>query len=171
SGALALSGDGTKLVVGPSENVASIVVMSLVNATYGTVVSKIDTNGSAKIFDVRLDPFDPNGNGFYATDQTKSRLLVIDANAGSITRTIALDKNPAQMAFLDATYMVVAEADHDALAVVDRVAGTVEARVPVFDPKAPHGFSPTALAYDAAAKRLYAVLASVNAIEAYDVSP
>ncbi|HEX7600023.1 MAG TPA: alkaline phosphatase family protein, partial [Polyangiaceae bacterium] len=110
------------------------------------------------------------GKTFYASDQTNSRLIELDAVAGKITRTIALDKNPSQIAFLDAKYLVVTESDHDALAIVDRVSGMVAAHVDVFESKAPHGFSPSALAYDAANKRLYATLASINAVEAYDVT-
>jgi hypothetical protein len=96
--------------------------------------------------------------------------VAIDAAAGKVTQTIALEKNPSQIVFLDATYAVVAESDSDSLAVVDRVAGTVEARVPVFEPDAPRGFSPAALTWDAPRNRLYATLAGVNAVEAYDVT-
>ena len=104
------------------------------------MLSTIDTGGSRAIFDVRLDPFDPTGTTFYASDQSASRLLVVDALAGKITKTIPLDKNPSQIAFLDAQWLVVSETDHDALAVVDRIAGTVEARIEVFEASSPRGF-------------------------------
>jgi len=52
---------------------------------------------------------------------------------------------------------------------VNRASGMVEAKVEVFEQGAPHGFSPNALAYDPNNKRLYATLAGVNAVEAYDV--
>jgi DNA-binding beta-propeller fold protein YncE len=86
-----------------------------------------------------------------------------------VTRTIQVEKNPSQIVFLDATYLLVTETDGDSIALIDRAAGTVASRIPVFEKGAPHGFSPSALAYDPATKRLYAVLAGVNAVEAYDV--
>jgi hypothetical protein len=168
-GAIAATKDGSRLVVGPSQTVDAFQIVSLGAADYGTVLATIDTGTTRSVFDVRLDPFDPAGKTFYASDQTNSQLLELDAMAGTITRKIALDKNPSQIAFLDAQYLVVTESDHDQLAVVDRVSGMVASHVDVFESKSPHGFSPTALTYDAVNKRLYATLASINAIEAYDV--
>jgi YVTN family beta-propeller protein len=121
------------------------------------------------VFDLQLDPFDPSGTLFYATDESASKVYEIDAAQAKITRTIAVGKNPAQLAFLDPQYMVVAEADSDVIAILDRAAGEVAAEVHVFEDKSPRGFSPTALAYDPAASRLYTTLAGVNAVEAYDI--
>ena len=48
---------------------------------------------------------------FYATDQIASRASSRSTPPqATVTRTIALEKNPSQIAFLDATYLVVAEA-------------------------------------------------------------
>jgi len=170
AGAIAATGDGQRLVVGPSEYAQELQILSLADADYGKKLAVVDIEGSHAVFDVRLDPFDPAGKTFYASDQSASRLIELDAAAGKVTRTIDLQKNPAQLVFLDATWMVVAEADSDALAIVDRVAGSVATRVQVFEPDSPRGFSPSALAYDATAKRLFATLAGVNAIEVYDVA-
>jgi DNA-binding beta-propeller fold protein YncE len=170
SGAIAATPAGDRLIVAPSEHAEEFLVLSLAAADYGAKLASIPIDGSQSIFDLRLDPFDPEGDTFYASDMGGSRLMEIDAATSTITRTIPLMKNPAQMAFLDPTYVVVAEADSDALAVVNRAAGEVEARVPVFEPDSPRGFSPTALAYDTAQQRLYATLAGVNAVEVYDVT-
>ncbi|UQA62859.1 alkaline phosphatase family protein [Polyangium aurulentum] len=169
AGAIAATGDGTRLLVGPSQWAKEIQVISLETANYGTKLATIST-GSYALFDLKRDPFDPGGTTFYATDQAGSRLLEIDAAAGKVLRTIALAKSPAQMVFLDATYMVVAEAHGDSIAIVNRATGNVDARVPVFEADAPRGFSPSALAYDAQNGRLYATLAGVNAVEVYDVA-
>jgi len=169
AGAIAKTSDGARLLVAPADHADEVLILSLASGSYGTKLAAIPIDGSRNLFDLKLDPFDPAGSTFYASDQSKSRLLEIDGAGGAIKRSISLQKNPAQIAFLDATYMVVAEADSDSIAVVNRASGEVEARVPVFEQGSPRGFSPSALAYDAANKRLYATLAGVNAVEVYDV--
>jgi DNA-binding beta-propeller fold protein YncE len=171
AGAIAATGDGKRLLVGPSQYAEEVQVISLDAADYGKKLATIPLDKSHAVFDLKLDPFDPAGKTFYLTDQSANRLVEIDGMTAQVTRTVALTKSPAQMVFLDATYMVVAEAHGDALAIVNRAKGTVETQVPVFEKDAPHGASPTTLAYDAKAKRLYATLAGVNAVEAYDVAP
>lgn len=169
SGAIALSGDGKRLVVGPSQYAEQFQVISLEDADYGTRLATISSSGSHAIFDVRLDPFDPLGITFYATDQSASRLLEIEIGKDTPTRVIPLAKSPAQLAFLDETYLVVAEAHGDSIAIVNRATGAVDARVPVFEEDSPRGLAPSALTYDAANKRLYATLAGINAVEVFDV--
>jgi hypothetical protein len=169
SGAIATTGDGKRLVVAPSEYAEDVVVFSLADADYGKKVATVPI-GVDKVFDLRLDPFDPAGTTFYATDFVQHRLLEIDAAHGKLVRTVQLEGHPAQIAFLDATWAVVTEANTDAIAIVDRAKGTVAARIPAFEKDAPHGFSPTALAYDATNKRLYAALSMMNAVEVYDVA-
>lgn len=171
SGAIAATQAGDRLVVAPSEHASEIVIVSLAAADYGSRIAAIPLTGTRAVFDLRLDPFDPQGDTFYATDMGGRRLLEIDATSAGITREIALEKNPEQLVFLDATWLAVAESDSDALAIVNRATGQVGARVPVFEPDAPRGFSPTALAYDATQQRLYAALSGVNAVEVYDVVP
>ncbi len=169
SGALAVSGDGTRLVVGPSQYASAFQVISLEDANYGTRIGDISTGGTAAIFDVRTDPFDPAGNTFYATDQGSSRIIEIEIGKNAPTRTLTLAKSPAQMVFLDETYMAVAEAHGDSIALVNRATMAVDARVPIFDADAPRGAAPSTLAYDATNKRLYAVLAGINAVGVYNI--
>jgi len=170
SGALAVTGDGTRLVVAPSQYAEEFQVISLEDANYGTKVATIATNGSHAIFDLKIDPFDPAGTTFYATDQSANKLLELEIGKTAPTRSVDLGKSPAQLAFLDETYAVVAEAHGDAIAIVNRATGKVDMRVPIFEANAPRGFSPSALAYDAAKKKLYATLAGINAVEVYDVA-
>jgi DNA-binding beta-propeller fold protein YncE len=169
--AIAATADGQRLLVAPSEHAEEILILSLAAADYGSKLAAIPIKGTRTVFDLRLDPFDPSGSLFYASDESRAQLLEISAETAKISRSIPLAKNPAQIVFLDATYLVVAESDSDKLAIVNRAAGMVEAEVEVFEKGAPHGFSPSALAYDPNKKRLYAALAGVNAIEAYDVAP
>ena len=170
AGPLAVTGDGTRLLVGPSQWAGEIQVISLEAADYGKRLAGIPLPSSHSVFDIQRDPFDPLGNTFYATDQSTSKVHEIDAAQAKITRSVDVEKSPAQLVFLDATYMIVAEAFGDSIALINRATGKVDARVPVFEPDAPHGFSPTAMAYDPATSRLYAVLAGVNAVEVYDVA-
>jgi len=171
AGPIATDASMTRLLVAPSDGPPEITVFSLAAADYGKKLGAISIKGTNSVFDIRLDPFDPAGKTFYASDQTQARLLEIDSDTLTITRTIPLEKNPEQLAFLDATYLAVAEADSDNIAIIDRAAGTVAAQIPVFEKDAPHGFSPSSLVYDAPSKRLYATLAGVNAVEVYDVAP
>ncbi len=169
-GPIAASPDGTKLLVGPSEHASDVRIFSLGAADYGTKLASIPA-GSNTIFDLQHDPFDTTGTLFYATDMGGGRLLEIDASAGTITRTVMLDKNPEQIVFLDATYAAITEADSDEVAIVDRAAGTVASQVAIFPKTAPHGLSPSAVTYDPVAQKLYATLAGINAVEVFTVTP
>ncbi len=169
SGAIATTKDGKRLVVAPAEYASEVAILSLEAADYGKKLAGIAVDTS-RIFDLRIDPFDPAGTTFYATDFSQNRVIEIDAAAGKLVRTIALEGHPTQIAFLDATYAVVSEATGDTLAIVDRAKGTVASRATVLDKDAPHGLSPTVMAYDAAQKRLYVALSMVNAVEVFDVA-
>jgi len=169
TGPIAITGDGKTLVVAPDDNTDEVRLISLDAGSYGQQKAALDIEGR-QVFDLRLDPFDPSGSLLYATDETASKVIEIDAAQAKITRSVEVQKNPSQIAFLDAKYMVVAEADSDALAIVDRSVMQVAAEVHVFEDDAPRGFSPTSLSYDAVGGRLYTTLAGVNAIEAYDVT-
>ncbi len=170
SGAIAVSGDGKRLVVAPSQYATEFQVMSLEDADYGKRVGGISTGGVFAIFDVRMDPFDPVGNTFYATDQNGSKLLELEIGKNAPTRSLTLAKSPAQIVYLDEIYMAVAEAHGDSIAIVNRATMMADAHVPIFDADAPRGASPSALAFDATNKRLYAVLAGINAVGVYDVA-
>lgn len=168
SSAIAVTADGSKMFVAPSEGDATLLAISLDPATYGQVLKTIGV-GSNTVFDVQRDPFDATGDAMVVSDEGKGELYLVDGAAMKVTGKVALDKNPAQLAFLDATYLAVAESDSDKIAIVDRVALSVVARVPAFEDNAPRGYSPTTLAYDATSKTLYSTLAGINAVEAYSV--
>ena len=77
AGAIAATGDGARLLVAPSEHAEELLVLSLASADYGAKLATIPIDAHA-IFDLRLDPADPAGATFYASDQSKLRLLEID---------------------------------------------------------------------------------------------
>jgi hypothetical protein len=171
--ALGVSPDGSTMLVGEvgSSTDAHVYVFSLAQATYGKNLGTIDL-GAPDVFELRFDPNDATGKTAYATlwlaplasDDTKMRLEQIDLTTMKAT-AIGVGKEPEDMVFLDARTMVVANGFSDSLSVVDRAAGMVVATVPL----GTAGFEPTALAWDAMRSRLYATLASVNAVEAFDV--
>jgi len=170
---VAASADGKTLLVGQAKD-SHVLIVSLEQATYGMVTGTIDVGGR-DVFALRFDPNDMTGNTAYATlwrspidlnDTSKMRVVQIDV-AGKKAITIPVGKSPQEMAFLDARYMVVATGLSDELTIVDRPAQKVAAKVPMGTP----GLEPTAVAYDAMRKRLYATLASSNGLAAYDVDP
>jgi hypothetical protein len=172
--AVAVSPDASTLLVGDvgDSTDSSVFVFSLAQGTYGKSLGTIDL-GVPDVFELRFDPNDNTGKTAYATlwlspsnasDDTKMRLEQIDLTTMKAT-AIGVGKEPEDMAFLDARTMVVANGFSDSLSVVDRAAGMVVGTVPL----GTTGFEPTALAYDATRSRLYATLASVNSVEAFDV--
>jgi DNA-binding beta-propeller fold protein YncE len=169
AGPIAVSADGKSLLVAPNDHSTNLLVMSIDAVDYGTKKASIKLS-SPEIFDLQADPFDPTGNTFYASDTGNNSVHQIDLAQGKVVRSVKLKKNPAGMVFLDAQYMLVAESDGDGIAIVDRAAGTVVSDVAIED-KAPHGFAPSQLTYDAATHRLYVTLAAINAVEAFDITP
>jgi hypothetical protein len=85
--------------------------------------------------------------------------------AGKAAKLIAVGKAPEGVAFLDARYMAVATGAADEIAIIDRPASSVATKVSLGGV----GFEPTSLAYDTAHKRMYATLASANAVAAFNV--
>ena len=168
-GPIAVTPDGQKLIVGPSDHATELRVYSLAAANYGMPLGTVDV-GSKAVFDLQHDPFDATGDVFYATDQAGARLLEIDVSALTVTRTVALSKNPSQIVFFDATYAAVTEEDNDSVAVVDRTAGMVATEVPVSASGTPHGASPSSVAFDATNGLLYVTLAGINAVEVFTVT-
>jgi DNA-binding beta-propeller fold protein YncE len=168
---IAVSPDGSTLLVGQVTD-SHVLVISLASATYGKVTGQVDV-GQSDVFEIRFDPNDATGKTAYATlwisaisasDSSKMPLAQIDLTTMKST-TIAVGKEPEDMAFLDARYMVVANGFSDSLSIVDRPASKVAATVSL----GTTGLEPTALAYDATRSRLYATLASQNAVEVFDV--
>ena len=169
-----VSPDGSTMLVGDvgSSTDAHIYVFSLAQATYGKSLGTIDL-GDPDVFEIRFDPNDATGKTAYATlwlspinlsDDTKMRLEQIDLTTMKAT-DIGVGKEPEDMVFLDARTMVVANGFSDSLSVIDRAAGMTVATVAL----GTTGLEPTALAWDAMRSRLYATLASVNAVEVFDV--
>lgn len=168
---IAVSPDGTTLLVGQvTDN--HVLVISLAQATYGQVTAQIAL-AEQDVFEIRFDPNDPTGKTAYATmwidalnasNPNVMPLSQIDLSTMSAT-TIPVGKEPEDMAFLDARYMVVANGLSDSLSIVDRAAGMVAGTVSL----GTTGLEPTSLAYDAARSRLYATLASENAVAVFSV--
>ena len=172
---IAVSPDGKTLLVGQASGSSKILIVSLDAATYGAVKGSIDP-GVSDVFEIRFDPNDPTGNTAYASmwhgsatvgDSTKMLVLQLDVANAKATR-IVVGKEPEEMVFLDARYMVVANGFSDSLSIIDRPAGIVASEVPLIATGS-HGVEPTALAFDPVKKRLYAALSSVNAVGAFDV--
>jgi DNA-binding beta-propeller fold protein YncE len=168
---IAVSPDGQTLLVGQVTD-SHVLVVSLASATYGTVTGKIDV-GQDDVFELRFDPDDATGNTAYATlwvgpatgtESTSMRVTQLDVSART-SQSIAVGKEPEDMVFLDARYMVVGNGMSDSLAIIDRPASKVAATVQL----GTVGLEPTSLAYDAPNARLYATLASANAIQVFDV--
>ena len=167
---IAVSADGKTLLVGQVSD-SHVLVIGLDAASYGTVKGQIDV-GQKDVFAIRFDPNDPAGNTAYASlwmgpaagDNNVMRVAQMDV-AGQKSTTIAVGKEPEDMVFLDARYMVVANGLSDSLAIIDRPASKVAATVQLDAV----GLEPTSLAWDSAHARLYATLSSANAVEAFDV--
>ncbi|MEO7094687.1 MAG: YncE family protein, partial [Polyangiales bacterium] len=172
SAGLAVTPDGKKLVA-TSVTTADARIFSLDDATYGKELARPGL-GRSEQFGVAIDPADTTGEIAWITLWSDARVVGVDLASGTVKTSIATAKNPEGMAFLDARWLVVADADGEALTLVDRIAGTAAATVPVAKAGADgitrNGWSPTALAYDAAAHRLYVAEAVVNAVEVFDVS-
>jgi hypothetical protein len=168
--AVAVSPDGSTLLVG-QVNDSHVLLYSLAQATYGKSLGSIDVGGP-DVFEIRFDPNDATGKTAYATlwidalasDDTTMRVEQIDLTSMKAT-PIGVGKEPEDIVFLDARTMVVANGLSDSLSVIDRTAGMVVASVSL----GTTGLEPTSLVWDAMRSRLYATLASVNAVEAFDV--
>ncbi len=169
---LAVSPDGTKLVV--SSVLDNRVLVYDLKGTYGKLLGSLTLDAPADeyaTFDVAFDPADASGHYAYVSRMSKRSVVEVDLSdptAPKQSRTFTTDKDPMGMAFLDARWMAVGNAFGDTVTLVDRVTGqttpvAADAQVTL------HGQEPTTLAYDAAAKRLYATLAGQNAVAAWDV--
>jgi hypothetical protein len=124
----------------------------------------------AGAFLVSFDPNDPTGHFAYVSMWLGKSVVEVDVSAPAapnVTRTFATGTSPEGLAFLDARWMVVADAIGDSLSVVDRMSGVVTKLAINADDA--HGYMPSSIAYDPTSKRLYAALAGVDAIGAWDV--
>ncbi|MEO7093653.1 MAG: alkaline phosphatase family protein, partial [Polyangiales bacterium] len=139
------------------------------STTFGKQVGAVDV-GAGETFGVWLDPHDASSRYAYVSLWASRAVVEVDLGdpaAPRVARTFATDKNPQGIAFLDARWMAVANDHGDTIALVDRVSGSVT-EIPV-DIGALHGSEPSMLAYDETSRRLYATLAGINAVGAWDV--
>ena len=168
---VAVSPDGTKLVVSTVDT-ASLYVFSIAgDATYGAQLGSVGLSGY-ETFGVYFDPHDPTGATVYVSLWADKKVQAIDLSipaAPVVKATYATDKNPQGIAFLDARYLVVADANGDSVSIVDRVTSTVTS-VPIEAGASPlHGAEPSMPAVDPATGRLYVALGGDNAVAAFDV--
>lgn len=168
---LTVSPDGKTMVVcGVTDPAVHVIDVDTASPGFGLVKGSVDVKG-AESFQLAFDPHDPSGKSVWLSQWGYKKLHEIDLAdpaAPKIARTLATDKAPEGIAFLDGRFLVVGNSLGDTLSIVDRMTGTVTP-VPVeLDPKL-GGYEPTALAWDESGKRLYAALAGLNAVAAYDV--
>jgi YVTN family beta-propeller protein len=169
---LAVTPDGKRLVVGSVKSPEGRVV-SLEAGSSGSILFR-PLLGGAEQYGAFVDPADTSGEVAYVPLWGSAKVVVLDLATGMVKQSIPTGKNPQGIAFLDARWMVVADADGDALTVVDRVAQAAVATLPIAqtkagDPPALRGYEPSTIAWDATTKRLYVTEAVINAVEVFDV--
>lgn len=138
--------------------------------SYGTLLGQVGL-GDVESYAVYTDPHDPSTRFVYVTmwsGSTVKEVDLLDPTNPKLTRTFAVGKDPQGLAFLDGRWMVVGNDLGDTLSLIDRVSGTVTV-VPIESDKALKALEPSSLSYDETAKRLYATLAGLNAVSAFDV--
>ncbi len=163
---IAVTPDGKRVIASAARS-SETRIASLDAADYGAVVTRASPGGTEQ-FGVAIDPADTTGESAWIAMWGNSKVVAIDASTGAVKRSVLTGKDPESIVFLDSRYMVVSAADGDSLTVVDRVAGSVVSTLPI--EKGTHGWSPTAMTYDAASKRLYVAEAIINAVEVFEVS-
>jgi hypothetical protein len=172
---LAASRDGKRLFVGTANNPAATTQLLVVDvdpasATYKTITKKIPL-AAREIFALALAPAsaDAEGRYVYASIWDAGRVDVIDTQTGTV-RSLAVAGYPEVIAPIGPRYLAVVNAAGDSISVLDTLTptGGVVLTVPIVEGSA-HGWAPSGLVYDEAAKRLYVSLAGMNAIAAYAV--
>jgi hypothetical protein len=168
---VAVSPDDKHLLVSPVfETTLFIYDVDPASPSYKKQLGAVDL-GDHEAFGVYFDPHDPAGSRAYASMWGGRKVIEIDLSDPAmpkVSRSFATDKNPEGVTFLDARWMAVANDFGETISLVDRVTGTVTA-VPVdFEPGL-RGLDVSGVAWDGVIGRLYATLAGVNALAAYDV--
>ena len=158
--------DGTALVVAQVKDPTALFY-SIEPSTYGQRLGAIDVGGE----DHYAAMFDPFADQVAYVSVWNSQRVVEVNLATQQTRKIDTGRQPQELVFFDANYMGVAEALSDTIAIVDRTAAKVVATIPMDPNVALNSQSPTALAYDETNQRLYATLATQNAVAVFDVTP
>ncbi len=170
---LAASPDGKRLFVGTANNPSALTQLLVLDvdpasATYKTIAKKIPLSAK-EIFALALAPADTDGRYVYASIWDAGRIDVVDTQLGTV-RSIAVDAYPEVIAPIGPRYLAVVAAAGDSISVIDTLTptGGVVLTVPIVEGSA-HGWAPSGLVYDEAAKRLYVSLAGMNAVAAYAV--
>ncbi len=165
---VAASPDGSVLVVTPvRESTLLVYDVKSGSATFGQQLGEVAVGKDT--FGAWFDPAD-NTHAYVSVwgGRKVQEVDVTDPAAPAVSRSFATGKDPEGVAFLDSRWMAVADDLGDTFTLVDRASGTTTT-VPVSTTVALKGLEPSALAYDAASKRLYATLSGANALAAYDV--
>ncbi|MFI5300486.1 MAG: YncE family protein, partial [Polyangiales bacterium] len=171
SSGIALSADGTRLV---AASVASndLRFRSLATATYGKDLGGVSVS-SEEQFTVAIDPADTTGTEAWVTLWGGNAIAAIDIATSTVRATVPVSKNPQGFTFLSPRWLVVMDADGDALTLVDRVAASAAATIAITDDSPAHArqraVGPSAVVFDASASRLYVAEAVLNAVEVFDV--
>ena len=138
--------------------------------TYKQQISSVDV-GDRDTFGVYLDPHDAMGTRAYLPLWGGDQVVEVDTTdllKPIVTRTFPTDHGTQGITFLDARWMAVANAYGETISLVDRMTGQVTS-VPVDYGQGEAGLDVSRLAWDEPRKRLYAILAGIDAIAAYDV--
>lgn len=171
SSGIALSADGSRLVA------ASVMsndarVRSIAASNYGADLGSV-TLPNEEHFTIGIDPADATGTEAWVTLWSGNAIAAIDTATSTVRATVPLAKNPQGFAFLSARWLVVVDADGDALTLVDRVAASAVETIPTTDDTAAHArqraVGPAATVFDATTSRLYVAEAVINAVEVFDV--
>jgi hypothetical protein len=168
---LAVSRDQSRLFVsGAKDDRLFVYDVTSAGPTYGTLLGSVSL-GKKESYGVYVDPNDPSTHFLYTTQWADHAVIEVDVSkpaAPKVARTFQVEKNPQGLVFVDARWMIVGNDLGDSLSVIDRTSGTVT-RVVVDASTDKLGLEPSSLFYDAPRKRLYATLAGVNALAAWDV--
>jgi DNA-binding beta-propeller fold protein YncE len=168
---VSVSADGTRLFATTVDDEKLFVLdISEGAPSYGALLGQADL-GDVESYAVFTDPHDPSTRFVYVTmwsGATVKEVDVLDPAAPVVSRSFSVGKNPQGLAFLDGRWMVVGNDLGDTLSLIDRVEGTVTS-LPIEAELAPKGLEPSSLAFDESSKRLYATLAGLNAVSAFDV--
>jgi DNA-binding beta-propeller fold protein YncE len=169
SSGVAASPDRTRLIVSSVLSPTLFVYdVAAGSATFGKKLGQVELPAS-DAYGVWFDPAD--GAHAYVSLWASRAVVEVDVStpaAPKVARSFATDKDPQQVAFLDARWMAVGNDLGDTLSLVDRTSGAVRS-LPI-ESGGLYGVEPSSLAWDAAHGRLYATLAGVNAVAAYDVN-
>jgi hypothetical protein len=167
---IAVSPDGKRLYAGTAAAPSGTTPVFEIDLATKKVSKTFDL-GSREVFAVTFHPVDTEGRYVWASIWDGSRIDVIDTTTSSV-RSINVGKNPQAFAPIGTRYLAVVASDGDELSILDTLpAGGGEVlKLPVAATSKNHGFSPSGVAYDDTAKRLYVTLAGLNAVAAFDVT-